>query len=211
MMKRMCCLVAVLALTGSASAVNIVWNRGAETSKSLTMPSGNFSAALLLTTTARTGGGADTKIVSFDNFYQTEILRFKNAEGIGAHHFTWWSEPNTATNTGQHSVVLNFTKQANGSYKIGVFVDGVRDIRTENYNDGTRTPISDTLSLTFVENSTLWTYEGFAIYDDVLTTDEMNTLQTTRDVESIVPEPSFLALLALGAGALALRRKAKCA
>lgn len=210
MMKKICCLVAVLALTGSASAVNILWNRGTETSTSLTMPSGNFSAALILTTIARTGTGADTAIVKFSNFPSTEILRFKNAEGIGAHHNEWWGTVKPATNTGQHSVVLNFTRQANGSYKIGVFVDGVADSRTGNYNDNTRSSSSNTLTLTFAEQPALWTYEGFAVYDDVLTVDEMKTLQETRDVASI-PEPSFLALLALGAGALALRRKAKCA
>jgi len=67
------------------------------------------------------------------------------------------------------------------------------------------------MTINFTENDEKWEYQGFAVYDSVLTTDEMNTLQTTRDVKSIVPEPSFLALLALGAGALALRRKAKCA
>ena len=211
MMKRMCCLVAVLALTGSASAVNIVWNRGAETSKSLTMPSGNFSAALLLTTSFSTMSGSNTPIVSFGNFSETHIYGFNSSEGLGVKHGGWWGAAVSSTVSGQHSVVLNFTKQTDGAYKIGVFVDGVADARTGNVYDQALSSTSDTLSLTFVENSTLWTYEGFAIYDDVLTTDEMNTLQTTRDVESIVPEPSFLALLALGAGALALRRKAKCA
>ena len=210
MMKRMCCLVAVLALTGSASAVNIVWNRGAETSYDFSMPTGSFSVALLVNVVSLSGT-ADTTMVTFSNFYAnsksspSQILAYGESKGLGVHWGTKWTPDSSSSTSGEHTVVLTFDKQESGGYTIRAYIDAFSD------RDETLTPTSDTMTITFTENTTLWTYQGFAIYDDVLTTDEMNTLQTTRDVESIVPEPSFLALLALGAGALVLRRKTKCA
>lgn len=209
MMKKIACLVAVLALTGSASATSILWNRDAETSASFAMPTGNFSAALIITTDLSTTSLHDSNVVTFGNFSSTAILVYGSTNGLGARHGGWWANNHPETVSGKHSVVLTFTKQSDDTYKIVTYFDGVQDTRTT--YDQNLASTSENMSLTFVENDTYWTYEGFAVYDDVLTTDQMNTLQTTRDVKSIVPEPSFLALLALGAGALALRRKAKCA
>ncbi len=209
MMKRMCCLMAVLALTGSASAANIVWNRDAQTSASFSMPTDNFSTALIITTDLSTTSLHDANVVTFGNFSTTSIMVYGSSNGLGVRHGGWWANNQPGTVSGQHSVVLTFTKQSDGTYKIATYFDGVQDTHTT--HDANLASTSENMSLTFAENATYWTYEGFAVYDSVLTTDEMNTLQTTRDVKSIVPEPSFLALLALGAGALALRRKAKCA
>ncbi len=134
-----------------------------------------------------------------------KVLSYGETNGLGIHWGGAWSPNSPTSASGEHTVVLTFDKQESGAYTIRAYVDAFSD------REQSLSSTSDTMTITFTENTAKWDYQGVAIYDDVLTTDEMNTLQTTRDVKSIVPEPSFLALLALGAGALALRRKAKCA
>ena len=210
-MRSMWLALALVCAASAAQAVSLKWDsNGAVGASSQTIfASGasktSFSVAALITAVNLPSGNA--VMMSFGSS-SLAVLSYGSANGIGACFKTSasnaWSPNAPASASGQHVVALTFDwSESNNRWVINFYIDG-KNMGFQDKTGYLNKPSGD-LTITFAENAG-WTFDDAAIYEGVLTAEELQTLQESKDMGS-VPEPTALALLAFGAAALALRRR----
>lgn len=199
-------MVAIL-MTCAAQAVNIAWQTGEiteNTNKELFAAGGAKSVSLVLQIQTRLEGEGNTPIVSFNgnagNWGQG-ILSY-GANGIGANFGFAWSPNHPTSATGKHTVALTFEKNAEGMLNVHFYVDG-NAMGWQNKSVTLDFPSGLTANLM---TNDMWTLENVVAYDGVLSADQLAWLAEHQT--AVLPEPTALALLALGVAGVMLRRKA---
>lgn len=233
-MKRSFILLSAVCLTAVASALNVTWLNQTATPGSATVfdagaAKGDFSIAVKLTLNDSFASGTfkDTSIATFvggtpaDEVAQG-ILAFSGEGGIGVHtgstgggHYNYaWSDNGAVGNSGTVLIVLTGTwDAANNRWTAAAYSNG-SELTLAPGDGGSPAFVnlgSGALEMAFATNDA-WTFGGVAVYDEVLTQDEITSLGSGTNgvvVEgaTILPEPTALALLALGVAGVALRRR----
>ena len=222
-MKRCLGLIAALGLATVASATSITWNDTNVTGSREIFGSGaektDFSLAVKITTDFASKTLSNTNMLTFGNNLTdgspAGLLAYSAAHGFGGHfdsgtvsnRQTWTDNASTLA-SGSHIVVINGAWDAtNSRWNVTLYIDGTTPIE---FNSGD--PILDltngALTAAFASNAA-WTFNDAATYDGTLTADEITKLVDAGSaiMPTNIPEPTALALLALGVAGVALRRR----
>ena len=235
-MKRCFILLSAVCLTAVASALNVTWLNQTATPGSATVfgegaAKGDFSIAVKLTLndSFASGSFSNTPIATFVNSalydgVKQGVVAFTGANGVGIHTGTTgggnnnyaWSGDNAIGNSGTVLLVLTGDwDAANNRWATSVSANGTAVTLTAgNSSNPALTGLANgALTMEFATNDA-WTFNGVAVYDEVLTQEQITELGSGVDAglvvegATILPEPTALALLALGVAGVALRRRA---
>ena len=219
-MKRCLGLIAALGLATVASATSITWSgtnvTGSQTLFGAEATKGDFSLAMKITTAfAGKEITQNAGMVTFGNAHvdgaPDGLLAYSADNGFGGHFYSTtnkplWSDNNGSLASGTHIVVLTGDWDANNNrWNVTLYIDNATT-PVELKGDGTAilAPTSNALTADFGTNAA-WTFNEVATYDGILTAEEIG--QLVNDQTAVLPEPTALALLALGVAGVALRRR----
>ena len=223
-MKRCLGLIAALGLATVASAANITWSgtnvSGSQTIFDADSTKTDFSLAVKITTTFSGQSLENSSMVTFGTSTRDDtavgLLAYSAANGFGAHfdsttsNATTWTDNNSSLASGSHIVVINGTwDSTNNRWNVTLYINnGTTPITFNGNANPILEPTDGALTATFANNAA-WTFNDAATYDGTLTTDEITKLVDAGSaiMPTNIPEPTALALLALGVAGVALRRR----
>ena len=223
-MKRCLGLIAALGLATVASAANMTWSSttvpGSQEIFGSSDAKADFALAVKITTTFSGQSLENSSMVTFGTSTRDDtavgLLAYSAANGFGAHfdsatsNATTWTDNNSSLASGSHIVVINGTwDSTNNRWTVTLYINnGTTPITFNGNANPILEPTDGALTATFANNAA-WTFNDAATYDGTLTTDEITKLVDAGSaiMPTNIPEPTALALLALGVAGVALRRR----
>ena len=209
MKKLMLAVMAFGFVFGAAQAASLMWQTGANDlpdNKVIVDGSGgaalrdvSFSIAINVTGTVNT----ETDLAHFGYWGGDGYLRVNTSNELFYRASNWSPDVEQPTLTeGKHVITVNFDASDSSNMRVYVYVDG--KLYADFAEGGKRGLYA------WVYDNAAWDIIDTAAYEGLLTQDEINSLvakgSSVLTTEG-VPEPTALALLALGVAGVALRRR----
>jgi hypothetical protein len=202
-MKKFILLALAALCVSAAQAVTVNWAKGDATLPALTLD-GDFTISITIQLNSLPS--SNTQLFMFTSDTGASSFGFGINGGAGGvirngSNLNWDGDFSTARIV-DNEATFKFTFAENGNYhnvtKELTFYNGNGTHRTGNWN------MRGTESL--IDANQVWTWDNFSINEEAIKNFSM-TIEG-NDIKTTVPEPTALALLALGVAGLALRRKA---
>ena len=209
MKKLMLAMMAFGFVFGAAQAASLMWQTGAndlpdnkvivDGSGGATLRDVSFSIAINVTGTVNT----ETDLAHFGYWGGDGYLRVNTSNELFYRASNWSPDVEQPTLTeGKHVITVNFDASDSSNMRVYVYVDG--KLYADFAEGGKRGLYA------WVYDNAAWDIIDTAAYEGLLTQDEINSLvakgSSVLTTEG-VPEPTALALLALGVAGVALRRR----
>lgn len=209
MKKLMLAVMAFGFVFGAAQAASLMWQTGANDlpdNKMIVDGSGgaalrdvSFSIAINVTGTVN----AETDLAHFGYWGGDGYLKVNASNELFYKASDWSPQVDRPTLAeGKHVITVNFDAQTTANMTVSVYVDGKL---YASFGEGGKRGL-----YAWVYDNAAWDIVDTAAYEGLLTQDEIDSLvakgSSVLTTEG-VPEPTALALLALGVAGVALRRR----
>lgn len=208
MKKLMLAMMAFGFVFGAAQAASLMWQTGANEAVTnagiingsvASLRDVSFSIAINVTGTVN----AETDLAHFGYWGGDGYLKVNTSNELFYSASQWSpSAERPALTVGKHVITVNFDASDSSNMTVSVYVDGKL---YASFGEGGKRGL-----YAWVYDNAAWDIIDTAAYEGLLTQDEINSLvakgSSVLTTEG-VPEPTALALLALGVAGVALRRR----